>query len=124
MRRHEPALGRTSHRAGSNNQFQHLLAEAGLAPRLLRPEERQHVPSGLGIGLTNLVMRPDQKRRRSHAAGAARRRPAGCALGLQQDAPFPLARDFVLPSPSELVRTSFAEKLVWYRGLARLAAAR
>lgn len=44
--------------------------------------------------------------------------------GLQQDAPFPPALDFVLPSPSGLVRLSLAEKLVWYQGLARLAAAR
>jgi len=38
--------------------------------------------------------------------------------GLQADRLFGDVDDFVLPSPSGLVRLSFAEKLRWYRALA------
>jgi TDG/mug DNA glycosylase family protein len=143
---------RQAHYAGRNNQFWRLLAAAGLTPRLLRPEEGQHVLPGLGIGLTNLVMRPtasaadlapaelragvprlrrviEAHRPRVVAytgkgvyVGAGGRPEAG--WGLQPGSLFPPVQDHVLPSPSGLVRLSFAEKLRWYADLASLVGMR
>jgi TDG/mug DNA glycosylase family protein len=141
-----------AHYAGRNNQFWRLLAEAGLTPRLLRPEEGQSVLPSLGIGLTNLVMRPTRSAAdlsmaelragaprlarlvAEHGPGIVAYTGKGVYVGaggrpeapwgLQEGALFPPASDYVLPSPSGLVRLSFAEKLGWYQGLAALAAAR
>jgi TDG/mug DNA glycosylase family protein len=139
------------HYAGRGNQFWRLLAESGLTPRLLRPDESHLLPD-FGLGLTNLVARPT-----ASAADLApgelragvprlrelveRWRPGAVAYtgkgvylaaagrtraswGLQADRLFGEALDFVLPSPSGLVRLSFEEKLGWYRELAGRVAGR
>ncbi len=132
--------------AGRGNQFWRLLADSGLTPRLLRPEEDRLVP-GWGIGITNLVARPTASAadlsRPELRAGVPRLRAlvrelrprfvayAGkdvylVAAGLGRapwgaqpgEGALPPARDFVLPSPSGLARLPYAEKLRWYRGLA------
>ncbi|WP_255543117.1 mismatch-specific DNA-glycosylase [Azospirillum sp. INR13] len=54
-----PACGRAPlghHYAGRGNQFWRLLHEAGLTPRLYRPEE-DATPAAIGLGSTNLVAR-------------------------------------------------------------------
>lgn len=45
------------HFARPGNRFWPALHAAGITPRLLRPDE-QHLLSGLGVGITNLVPRP------------------------------------------------------------------
>ena len=50
-----------------------------------------------------------------HLVAAGR---ADAAWGLQQDRLFPPAKDVVVPSPSGLVRLSFASKLRYYSELA------
>jgi double-stranded uracil-DNA glycosylase len=132
--------------AGRGNQFWRLLADAGLTPRLLRPEEDRLVP-GWGVGITNLVARPTasaaELARAELRAGVPRLRAlvgelrprfvayAGkgvylAAAGLDR-APWGAqpgegvmapALDFVLPSPSGLARLRYAEKLRWYKALA------
>jgi TDG/mug DNA glycosylase family protein len=139
------------HYAGRGNQFWRLLAASGLTPRLLRPDEDGTLP-GFGIGLTNLVARPTASA--SDLAPAELRagvprlrelverwRPGAVAYtgksvyvaaagrtraswGPQADRLFGEALDFVLPSPSGLVRLSFEEKLGWYRELAGRVAGR
>ena len=136
------------HYAGRGNQFWRLLAESGLTPRLLRPDEGRLLP-GLGLGLTNLVARPTASAADlapgELRAGVPRLRglvgrygprivaytgkgvylaAAGrtqAPWGLQAERLFGDADDFVLPSPSGLVRLSFPEKLRWYRTLAEHA---
>lgn len=143
---------RGAHYAGRNNQFWRLLADAGLTPRLLRPEEGQHTLPALGLGLTNLVMRPTRSAADLSAAELRAGAPRLARLvaehgprlvayagkgvyvgaggrpdapwGLQEGRLFPPALDYVLPSPSGLVRLSFAEKLRWYQGLAALLGSR
>jgi double-stranded uracil-DNA glycosylase len=136
------------HYAGRGNQFWRLLAESGLTPRLLRPDVGRLLP-GFGLGLTNLVacptasaadlapgeLRAGVPRLRElverwrptivaytgkgvYLAAAGR---AQAPWGLQAGCLFGDAEDFVLPSPSGLVRLSFAEKLRWYRALAEHA---
>jgi len=137
--------GETGHNyAGRGNRFWPLLAESGLTPRLLAPEEDRTAPLH-GLGLTNLVARPTVSAadlsRAELRAGAPRigalvaeYRPrvvaymgkgvylaaAGAAeapWGLQAGILFPPARDFVLPSPSGLARLPYAEKLRWFKAL-------
>jgi double-stranded uracil-DNA glycosylase len=133
-----------AHFANPRNDFWRLLAEAGLTPRLLAPEE-QWAMLDLGYGLTNAAYRTTRGSgdlRRADFAGAAdrlerlaedlrpgviafvgkaaykgafRERPA---LGLQKR-PLGETRLFVLPSTSPANATvSYAERLRWFRKLA------
>lgn len=133
------------HYAGRGNQFWRLLHAAGLTPVLLQPsEDRQLVR--YGVGSTNLVSRPTRTAleltRAELRSGVPRLREvvsecrprvvaytgkavylvaagrADAAWGLQQDRLFPPAKDVVVPSPSGLVRLTFAEKLPYYSELA------
>ena len=135
------------HYAGRGNQFWRLLAEAGLTPRLLRPEEDDLAP-GFGIGTTNLVARATASAAELSLAELRagvprvrelieRYRPRAIAYagkgvyvgaGGRADAPWGIQptrlfgdpADHVLPSPSGLARLPFAEKLRWYRALAEI----
>lgn len=132
------------HYAGRGNQFWRLLAEAGLTPRLLPPEEDRSIPV-YGLGSTNLVARATasaaELSRAELRAGVPhlRRAVEACRPGIvaytgkgvylaaanraeadwgaQPDSLFEGVLDFVLPSPSGLARIPFAEKLRWYRAL-------
>ena len=123
--------------AGPGNKFWPILAETGLTPRLLRPEEFGLLP-GFGVGLTDLAKHasgPDTaiKRRDYDAAGLAARiracRPGVLAFngkraaatflgrqvgfGVQPDLPdFPPI--FVLPSTSGLASGHW-EPAHWHR---------
>ncbi len=137
------------HFAGRNNAFWRLLAESGLTPRLLRPEEDREL-AALGVGLTNLVARPTAsaaelapaelragvpRLRRlveAHRPRAVAYAGKGVYVGAGGRADAPWGRqpgsllgpvDHVLPSPSGLARLPFAEKLRWYRALAAEVAA-
>ncbi len=133
--------------AGRGNQFWRLLAEAGMTPRLLTPEEDADLPQW-GIGLTNLVARPtvgsDDLSHAELRAGVPRLRELvatqqpgivaytgkgvylaasgkkSAPWGLQDGSLFAGVKDVVLPSPSGRVRLSFADKLGHYRALAAL----
>ena len=135
------------HYAGPGNQFWVLLHAAGLTSERLAPSDGLRLAE-FGIGSTNLVSRPTRAAadltRAELAAGTPRlrrmvqrHRPAIVAYtgkgvylaaarlgsagwGLQPARLFPPAADFVLPSPSGLVRMRFEEKLAWYRELRRL----
>ncbi len=127
--------------AGRGNQFWRLLAEAGLTPRLLRPEEDRLLTS-FGLGSTNLVARATASAAdlsRAELRGGVPRlralvakvRPRVIAYtgkgvylaaadldraewGVQPTSLFDGAVDVVLPSPSGLARLPFAEKLRWF----------
>lgn len=135
------------HYAGRGNGFWRLLARAELTPRLLSPTE-DHSVLQWGIGLTNLSSRPTPSaadlRPAELRAGVPRLlslvlelRPevvaytgkgvylaaarVSCApWGLQPEPLFGEALDFVLPSPSGLVRMPFEGKLEHYQALSRL----
>lgn len=135
------------HYAGRGNQFWRLLADVGLTPRLLQPEE-DHLLPRWGIGLTNLVARATPSAadlsRAELAAGVPHLRrvveecrpkvvaytgkgvylPAAgrdrADWGVQPSGLFPGVVDIVLPSPSGLARLPFAEKSRWYRTLMEL----
>jgi double-stranded uracil-DNA glycosylase len=134
------------HFANPRNDFWRLLADAGLTPRLLRPDE-QWMLLELGLGLTNAASRTTRgvaDLRRSDFAGAAERleriavdlRPRVIAfvgktaftgafggrveLGLQPEA-LETTRLFVLPSTSPAnAAVSYAERLRWFRALREL----
>jgi TDG/mug DNA glycosylase family protein len=141
------------HFAGPGNPFWRLLGAAGLVPKTFTHVDDVRLPK-LGLGLTNIVSRatrsaaeiaPDEyaKGRARLARKIARARPAvvafvgitvyrwfvgsGAAGG---SGPKPdrlgAAQVFVLPNPSgrNAAYPGFRDKLVWYRRLARLAAAR
>lgn len=137
------------HFAGHSNRFWRLLAESGLTPRQLKPEEGDDLLS-FGYGITNIVARPSKaaaeiSKAEYHEGGKALKhkltayRPkiacyAGIGVyrefaavkevtcGLQRDSIVPGIADFVLPSPSGLNRISFAEQLHWYCELRKLIA--
>ncbi|CAO3380151.1 mismatch-specific DNA-glycosylase [Azospirillum argentinense] len=140
--------GRLGHNyAGPGNQFWKLLAEAGLTPRLLRPEEDRLLPE-FGLGSTNLVARATPGAAdlsRAELRGGVPRlralvaefRPrviaytgkgvylaaadrARAEWGVQPDRLFDGPVDVVLPSPSGLARLPFAEKLRWFREVRRV----
>lgn len=132
--------------AGRGNQFWRLLAESGLTPRLLRPEEDRLLPE-FGLGSTNLVARPTPSAAdlsRAELRGGvprlralvARFQPRVVAYtgkgvylaaanrdraewGVQPDSLFDGPVDVVLPSPSGLARLPFEEKLRWFREVKR-----
>ncbi len=133
--------------AHPRNRFWELLAEAGLTPRRLRPEEDALLPS-LGLGLTDVVGRPtpgagdlSASELREGGAGVRERlarvpprwaaytgkgvyravsghEPAG--YGVQSDQAVPGVGDFVLPSPSGRSGLPWVDKVRWYRALARV----
>jgi double-stranded uracil-DNA glycosylase len=137
-----------THFANPRNDFWRLLAEAGLTPRLISPDEQDTLPD-LGYGLTNAAYRTTRGSsdlRRDDFAGAAERlgriarelRPrfiafvgkaayAGTfrerpALGLQERR-LVQTRLFVLPSTSPAnAAVPYEERLRWFRELAELAA--
>ncbi|QCO17426.1 mismatch-specific DNA-glycosylase (plasmid) [Azospirillum brasilense] len=140
--------GRLGHNyAGPGNQFWKLLAEAGLTPRLLRPEEDRLLPE-FGLGSTNLVARATPGAAdlsRAELRGGVPRlraliaefRPRVIAYtgkgvylaaadrdraewGVQPDSLFDGPVDVVLPSPSGLARLPFAEKLRWFSEVRRV----
>lgn len=137
------------HFAGHSNRFWKLLHASGLTPRQLRPEEDIELPA-FGCGITNIVPRPTRAAaeitREEYRQGRAvlldklvRCRPriacyAGIgvyrdfsgakdiACGRQPQAMVPEVIDYVVPSPSGLNRTPFAEQLRYYEELRQLAA--
>jgi TDG/mug DNA glycosylase family protein len=134
-----------AHFANPRNDFWRLLADSGLTPRQLEPEEQGQLPA-LGFGLTNAAYRTTRGSgdlRRGDFAGAAERleriaeelRPGVIAfvgkaayhgafreqpaLGLQERR-LGLTRLFVLPSTSPAnAAVSYTERLRWFRALAR-----
>ncbi|CAO3425720.1 mismatch-specific DNA-glycosylase [Azospirillum doebereinerae] len=132
------------HYAGRGNQFWRLLADSGLTPRPMRPEEDRSLP-GVGLGSTNLVARATASAAelsRAELRGGLPRlarivavvRPAvlaytgkgvylaaaGCAdapWGVQAGPLFEGVSDVVVPSPSGLARLPFEEKLRWYKAV-------
>ena len=131
--------------ANPRNRFWRLLADSGLTPVPLPPEEDRRLLE-FGCGLTDVVGRPtpgsaelraDELRSggagvRARLAQAAPRFAAytgkgvyaavagvaGAAYGPQPGAAVPGVRDFVLPSPSGRSGLPWTEKLRWYRALA------
>jgi TDG/mug DNA glycosylase family protein len=138
-----------AHFANPRNDFWRLLADAGLTPRLLDPQE-QHIVPEYGIGLTNSARRTTKgvgDLRRGDFAGAAERleglaldlRPRVIAfvgktayegafrekpeLGLQERR-LGDTRLFVLPSTSPAnAAVPYAERLRWFAELAALLSA-
>ena len=132
------------HFAGHSNRFWRLLAESYLTPRQLKPEEGNELLS-YGIGITNIVDRPSKTAaeitKAEYQAGReilrqklAFYRPkiacyagigvyrefaatARASCGLQSSSVVAGVTDFVVPSPSGLNRTAFAQQLVWYQQL-------
>lgn len=132
------------HFAGYSNRFWRLLAESGLTPRQLKPEESNELLD-YGYGITNIVARPSKAAaeisREEYAEGGkllkaklmAYKPAIACyagigvyrefaakkavVCGLQSDSVVVGVSDFVLPSPSGLNRISFAEQLHWYKEL-------
>jgi double-stranded uracil-DNA glycosylase len=135
-----------AHFANPRNDFWRLLAETGLTPRQIAPEEQQEMLE-LGYGLTNAAERTTPRSsdlRRADFAGAAgrleriavelrprfiafvgkaayegafRERPA---LGLQERV-LGETRLFVLPSTSPAnAAVPYEERLRWFRTLAEL----
>jgi TDG/mug DNA glycosylase family protein len=138
-----------AHFANPRNDFWRLLADAGLTPRLLSPDEQGEMPE-LGYGLTNAASRTTRGSsdlRRADFAGAAERleqiavdlRPGVIAfvgkaayegafrerpeLGLRERR-LGETRLFVLPSTSPAnAAVPYEERLRWFRELAGLVAA-
>ena len=138
-----------AHFANPRNDFWRLLAEAGLTPRQLSPEEQWELLD-LGFGLTNAAERTtpgSSDLRRADFAGSAERleriavelRPRFIAfvgkaayegafrerpaLGLQERRPGE-TRLFVLPSTSPAnAAVPYEERLQWFHALAELVSA-
>lgn len=137
------------HFAGHSNRFWRLLAESGITPRRLKPEEDGELLA-FGCGITNIVDRPSQSAaqisKAEYRAGRETLKSkltlyqpliacfAGIGVyrefalvsevvsGLQPAASVSGIADFVLPSPSGLNRTPFDKQLILYRQLQELAA--
>jgi TDG/mug DNA glycosylase family protein len=136
-----------AHFANPRNDFWRLLADSGLTPRALEPEEQWEVLE-LGLGLTNAAYRTTRGSsdlRRGDFAGTAERleqiarelRPKTIAfvgkaayegtfrerpaLGLQERKLVESVL-FVLPSTSPAnAAVPYSERLRWFRQLARLS---
>ena len=146
------SAARARHFAGPGNHFWRLLAESGLTPHLLSPDDDELLPS-FGLGVTNIVGRPspggdDISRGELERGGhrlrsqAALLRPAiVCLLGrdvyrhfatLPVSAGFSWGRqalqtvpdviDFVAPNPSPRSTVPYSKRLALFRDLARLLA--
>jgi TDG/mug DNA glycosylase family protein len=138
-----------NHFAGHSNRFWRLLAESGLTPRQLKPDESEELLL-FGLGITNIVARPSKaaaeiSKAEYHEGSIILKqklttyRPkfacyAGIGVyrefaakkdivcGLQHNSVVPGIADFVVSSPSGLNRISFAEQLHWYCELRKLVA--
>jgi TDG/mug DNA glycosylase family protein len=136
-----------AHFANPRNDFWRLLADSGITPRKLEPQEQWEMPA-LGLGLTNAAYRTTRgssQLRRGDFAGAAERlenvarelRPKTIAfvgkaayegtfrerpaLGLQARK-LDQSALFVLPSTSPAnAAVPYKERLRWFRELARLS---
>ncbi|NPV92864.1 MAG: G/U mismatch-specific DNA glycosylase [Firmicutes bacterium] len=140
--------GETGHHyANPNNRFWRVIHEAGLCPRLYRPEEDAELLE-IGFGLTNIVARPtrsaDEITREEYRHGRdllreklVRYRPrvacfvgkgvyeafshkSGIGWGAQEPSVVPGVVDFVAPSSSGLVRMKLEEIVEIYRELNKL----
>lgn len=145
------SAARGHHFAGPGNHFWRLLADSGMAPHRLRPDEDSRLPD-YGLGVTNIVERPSPgsndlgvgelrrggARLRVAVAGLA---PAvlcllgkevylhyaglgssvSIAWGLQDGETVPGVREFVAPNPSSRSTIPYGERLALFRALARLA---
>ncbi|MBP2644834.1 MAG: mug [Firmicutes bacterium] len=135
------------HFAGHSNRFWKVLASSGLTPRQLKPDEDRLLLE-YGYGITNIVARPTKAAseitKEEYRAGRlillnkiARYQPklacyAGIGVykeltgtakihcGLQTASVVAGTLDFVVPSPSGLNRTPFAEQLTYYQELRKL----
>jgi TDG/mug DNA glycosylase family protein len=136
-----------AHFANPRNDFWRLLADAGLTPRRLEPQEQRELPA-LGYGLTNAAYRTTKGSsdlRRGDFAGSAERLERlarelapgtiafvgkaayqgafglpRCELGLQERT-LGETRLFVLPSTSPAnAAVPYDERLRWFRALAAL----
>jgi double-stranded uracil-DNA glycosylase len=145
---YNPSLtsGRSGHHyAHPGNRFWRVLYAAGITDRLYRPEEDERLLE-LGIGFTNLCLRPtrraDELTREEIRAGAEELRaklehlrPLAVAYtgigvyrwfratskvgwGVQEARAVPGVVDVVVPSPSGLNRMLFDELVEHYRALA------
>lgn len=137
--------GETGHHyANPHNRFWRVLYEAGLTPRLYRPEEDSALLA-LGYGFTNIVSRPSRTAaeitKEEYAEGASelqvkleRYRPRTacyvgkgvyeqfsgvrqCPWGLQAFSVVNGVNDFVAPSTSGLVRMTLSELVVIFSKL-------
>jgi TDG/mug DNA glycosylase family protein len=136
------------HFAGPSNRFWKLLAESGLTPYRLNPEEDISLPK-LGFGITNIVARPTRaaaeitkeeftKGRKKLIAKLKRFKPLiACYEGIgvyreaaqakevvcgrQAGSLAPGVIDFVVSSPSGPGRIPYAEQLKFYIELKALA---
>ena len=86
----------------------------GTAAELSRGELRAGLPRLHGIVRECAVTVVAYTGKGVYLAGSGR---SQAEWGLQHNNLFPHSLDFVLPSPSGLVRMQFDEKLVWYRKL-------
>jgi TDG/mug DNA glycosylase family protein len=135
-----------AHFANPRNDFWRLLADAGLTPRVLAPEE-QHQLLDLGYGLTNAALRTTRGssdlRRRDFAGSAERLEEIARELGPRviafvgkaayegtfrerpelglQGRRLEETSLFVLPSTSPAnAAVPYGERLLWFRRLAEL----
>ncbi|HEY8394473.1 MAG TPA: mismatch-specific DNA-glycosylase, partial [Thermaerobacter sp.] len=144
------SAARGHHFAGPNNHFWRLLYEAGLTPRLLRPEEDVLLPR-FGLGVTNVVPRAtrgeaDLAWEELVAGGEALRakiarvrprlvvllgklvyrgyaglsRSAPVEWGLQPGETVPGVREFVAPNPSPRSTVPYDLRLQLFRQVRRL----
>lgn len=132
------------HFAGYSNKFWKLLAASALTPYQFTPEEDTKLLT-LGLGITNIVMRPSrtaaeitkaefqagrlmlQEKLASYkpqvacyaGVGVYREfaRQAKVVCGWQTDNVVAGVLDFVVPSPSGLTRILFADQLSYYQEL-------
>lgn len=137
------------HYAHPGNRFWRVLHAAGITDRQYAPEEDEVLPDLLGIGFTNLCLRPtrraDELTREEIQAGAKalrakleRFRPRAVAYtgigvykwfratskvewGVQDASTVPGITDLVVPSPSGLNRMCFEELVEHYLILAPFA---
>ena len=132
------------HYANPNNRFYRILFQAGLTPRLYRPEEDTTLMQ-LGYGFTNIVARPTKEAaditKEEYEQGRTELRKkieinkphAVCFVGkgvyeqysLRKNIPWGVQEnpvvegvvEFVAPSSSGLVRMPMSEVVEIYRGL-------
>jgi len=140
-----------NHSTGQDNHFWNLLFDAGLTPRLYRPEEADKLLQ-LGYGLANIVDRPScnssDLRKKELQAGAALLRVklrlyqpkwvcllgeeiyryyaglksnASFAYGLQETATIHGVQELAVPNPSACSTTPYNVKLHYFRQLQQLS---
>lgn len=144
------SAARGHHFAGPNNHFWRLLYEAGLTPRLLRPEEDVLLPR-FGLGVTNVVPRATRGEadlaweelvaggealrakiarvrprlvvllgKQVYRAYAGLKRNAAVEWGLQARETVPGVREFLAPNPSSRSTVPYQLRLELFRDVRRL----